>query len=258
MRAHRVIPANTCKCIGRSFAAHVVLPCAVPMPSGRSDACAMSPCQGTFSSGLGSGSPAFRTADRYAYTWPTAFFRRAQSTWVHLYSGRPGGASPPKVVTKCKKRTVARIRRQGDPLGDRPDTALAMAVRGPGPGAPLRVRHPAGDPHRPRLPAAGVRDGRLRLVALASAEHPCHRHPRPRLPPGVSRRRCPGSTRRGIRACRHRRVVVLSHHWSGLAEQVRIERVRSSAVGVSSLSVSARPRKTCDSPFSSPLRYSWR
>src|SRR5450759_3675523 len=33
------------------------------------------------------------------------------------------------------------------------------------------------------------------------------------------------------------------HHWSGLAEQVRIERVRSSAVGVSSLSVSARPRK---------------
>src|SRR5665647_3286773 len=52
-----------------------------------------------------------------------------------------------------------------------PTTALAMAVRGPGPGAPLRVRHPAGDPHRPRLPAAGVRDGRLRLVALASAEH---------------------------------------------------------------------------------------
>src|SRR5664279_5100093 len=53
--------------------------------------------------------------------------------------GRHGGLTCRRGSTSpwCLTCTNRGMGRQGDPLGDRPDTALAMAVRGPGPGAPL-------------------------------------------------------------------------------------------------------------------------
>src|SRR5664280_1379079 len=85
--------------------------------------------------------------------------------------------------------------RQGGPLGDRPDTALAMAVRGPGPGAPLRVRAGVG------TVVCGSLLWHLQNTRVIDILGPGY-HPVSLV--GVAR---PGSTRRGIRA----RVVVLSH-----------------------------------------------
>ena len=56
-------------------------------------------------------------------------------------------------------------------MGDRPDPALAMALRGDRARAPGALRDTAWDARQPRLPASRSRNRRLRVTAVVSAEH---------------------------------------------------------------------------------------
>ena len=78
---------------------------------------------------------------------------------------------------------TARVGGPGDPVGDGPDPPVAVGLRRCRPGAPVAVRHPAGDLGQSRLPAPRLRHRRLRVAAVVPAEHHDHPHPGHRLLP---------------------------------------------------------------------------
>ena len=68
-------------------------------------------------------------------------------------------------------------------MGNGPDPALAVALRGHRTRSPVALREPARDARQPRLPTSRLWNRRLWVTAVVSAEHPRDRAPRHRLLP---------------------------------------------------------------------------